>query len=132
MNKQEQHEALLKHLAMTGQGVPVELSEEITFNTHAKYLLPGMKIKQLNGEISTVEYKQRIDSDFMFLKIEGDDEPSLQKTNEKFTVIIDEEQLDKMRDDFGGLPGWCFDSCGRKIFKTIPSFKKNIQLYILK
>jgi len=101
-----------------------KLSEEITFNTWTMDLSPGMKIKRLNGEISTVEYKQRIDSDLMFLKIEGDDEPSLQKTNERFTIIIDEEQLDKMRYDNGSLPEWCFDACGYKRFTTIPTFKK--------
>ena len=96
---------------------------EITFNTWTTDLLPGMKIKRLNGKIWTVEYTQRIDSDFMFIKIEGDDELILQKTNERFIVMIDEDELDKMRDDFGGLPEWCFDNCGYKRFPNIQTFK---------
>ena len=48
--------------------------KEITFNIWTSDLSPGMKIKRLNGKIWVVEYTKRIDSDFMLLKIEGNDE----------------------------------------------------------
>lgn len=52
MNKQEQYEALLKHLAMTGQGVPVELLKSYPDNydwSLTEELISEGKVKIVDG-----------------------------------------------------------------------------------
>lgn len=101
------------------------MEREILMPCIAKDLKKGMIIKR-NSYYTTlnVEYSRSASYDLTWVKFKEIDEEILHRAFERFEVIVDEEYIDKNRDEFGHVPMWCINSLGKIKYNWIDRYKK--------
>lgn len=88
----------------------------------AKHLERDMIVKYAQKTL-TVEYSKSASYDFSWVKFKEIDKETLQKAYEKFEVIVNEEYVDRNRNEFGGVPLWCTDATGKMKYGWIDKIK---------